>query len=155
MAAGPDVHALASSAIREALVPMAAFYLIFMAALGLGLLGLRRRGTGPVAETGGPPGGHDTVPAAPRGWPALIRHMLGTAIGGYLLLIAVSAGYYYGIAREGGDFLYSVVTGPALLIGLTMPVFATASWVSERTRHRRGKPPGGRGKPRGEGQPPP
>ena len=142
MAAGPDVPVLASSAIREALVPMAAFYLIFMAALGLGLRGLRRRGTGPVAETGGPPAGPDTVPGAPHGWAALIRHVLRTAIGGYLLLIAVSFGYYYGVARVGGEFLYSVITGPALLIGLSMPVFAAASWVSERKRGRRPKPPG-------------
>lgn len=147
MAAGPDVPVLASSAIREALVPMASFYVIFMAALGLGLRALRRRGTGPVAETGGPPGGQNTVPGAPRRWAALIGHVLRTAIGGYLLLIAVSFAYYYGVARVGGEFLYSVITGPALLIGLTMPVFAAASWASERKRGRRRKPPG-------EGPPP-
>jgi hypothetical protein len=148
MAAGPDIPVLASSAIREALVPMTAFYLIFMAALGFGLFGLHRRGTKPAAQTGEPPGGRSTVPGAPRGWTALIRHVLHTTIGGYLLLIAVSVAYYYGIAGVGGEFLYSVVTGPALLIGLTMPVFAAASWVSERTHSRRRKSPG-------KGQPPP
>lgn len=147
MAAGQDVPLLASSVIREALVPMAAFYLIFMAALGYGLLGVYRRGTRSAGETGGPPGGQAAVPRALRGWAALIRHVLSTAIGGYLLLIAVSVAYYYGIARVSGEFLYSVVTGPALLIGLSMPVFATASWVHERAHNRRGKLPG-------KGQPP-
>ncbi len=141
MAAGPVLPVLASSAIREALVPMAAFYLIFMAALGLGLRGLYRRGAEPTAETGGPPGGPASIPGAPLGWAALTRHVLGTVIGGYLLLIAVSVGYYYGIAQVGGAFLSSVVTGPLLLIGLTMPVFAAASWGYERARNR-GKSPG-------------
>ncbi len=142
MTAGPGVPVLASAAVTQALIPMAAFYLIFMAALGLGLRGLYRRGAWPATAAGGPPGGPATSPAVPRGWAALIRHVLGTAIGGYLLLIVVSVGYYYGIARVGGEFLYSVLTGPALLIGLTMPVFAAASWVSERARNRRGKSPG-------------
>ena len=32
--------------------------------------------------------------------------MIGTAAGGYLLLMAVVIGYYYGVARVGADFLY-------------------------------------------------
>jgi hypothetical protein len=131
---------LASPVIGQALVPMAAFYLILMAALGLGLLGLRRRGTG---QGGGPA----AVPGAPRGWAAFTRHLLATAIGGYLLLLAVVGAYYYGIARVGGPFLRSAVTGPALLIGLTMPVFAAIAWISVRA-HRRGQQPG-------QAQPPP
>ena len=160
---GLDMAGLAASVIRQSLIPMAAFYLIFMAALGLGLLllqrqsagaagsadesGRRRGGAGPMDEsprqpaTGGPTdengqqdGGRGSTPGVPRGWPALIRHALGTAAGGYLLLLAVVAGYYYGIARVGGDFLVSAVTGPALLIVLATPVFAALSWRAERSR---------------------
>lgn len=140
MASGPDNPVLSSPVIRQSLVPMAVFYLILMTALGLGLLGLHRRraeqASGPAA-----------VPRAPWGWPALTRHVLGTTIGGYLLLQAVAAAYYYGVARVGGAFLYSAVTGTALLIGLTMPIFAAVSWISERAHGRREKP--------GKAQPPP
>jgi hypothetical protein len=140
MMPGPDGLVLASPVIRQALVPMAAFYLILMAVLGLGLLGLRRRGAGQAS-------GPAAVPGAPRGWAAFTRHLLATAIGGYLLLLAVVGAYYYGIARVGGAFLHSAVTGPALLIGLTMPVFAAITWISARA-HRHGKPPS-------QAQPPP
>ena len=141
----PDAPVLASPVMRQAVVPMAAFYLILMAALGLGLLAQYRRGAG---QASGPRGGPAAVPGAPRGWAALARHVLGIAIGGYLLLLAVVAAYYYGIARVGGDFLSSAVTGPALLIGLSLPVFTAVSWISVRAHGRRGKPSG-------EAQPPP
>jgi hypothetical protein len=140
MTSRPDAAVLASPVIRQALVPMAAFYLILMAALGLGLLRLRRRGAGQAS-------GPTAAPDAPRGWAALARHVLGTAIGGYLLLLAVDVAYYYGVARVGGAFLSSAVTGPALLIGLAMPVFAVASWISRRVH--------GRCEKQGKAQPPP
>ncbi len=151
MTARPDIPVLASAVIRQALVPMVAFYLILMAALAVGLRGLHRGEAGPVrpaGENGEPLGGPATGPGARRGWAALIRHVLGTVLGGYLLLMAVAVAYYYGVARVGGAFLHSAVTGAALLVGLSMPVFAAASWVSERAHGRRGKP-------KGKGQPPP
>jgi hypothetical protein len=116
---------------------MAVFYLIFMAALGLGLLSLSRRGTG---QASGPPGRPAAVRRGLRGWAPLTRHVLGTVIGGYLLLMAAVTAYYYGVARVGGAFLYSAVTGTALLIGLTMPIFAALSWISARARRRRQEP---------------
>jgi hypothetical protein len=140
MVSGPHAPVLASLVIRQALVPMAAFYLILMAALGLGLLGLRRRGESQAAA--GPERGQAATGGPPRGWAALTRHVLSTVIGGYLLLMAVVAAYYYGVARVGGAFLSSAVTGTALLIGLTVPVFAAASWISRRVPGWRGKPPG-------------
>jgi len=45
----------------------------------------------------------------------------GTAVGGYLLLMAVVIVYYYGVARVAGDFITSAFTGTAMLIGLAMP----------------------------------
>jgi uncharacterized protein DUF6256 len=122
---------LPAPVIHQAVIPMAAFYLILMAALGAGLLLLRRHG-------GGAP---SPIPGPRRGWPALIRHVLGTAAGGYLLLLAVVTGYYYAIARVGGHFLTSAVTGFALLIALALPVFAACSWLAWRARHRDGTAP--------------
>ncbi len=144
---------LAASVIRQAIVPMAAFYLILMTALGLGLLGVLRSGARPARPgDAGPARPGDAAagtprPAAPRpraarGRAALIRHVLTTAAGGYLLLMVVVVAYYYAIARVGSEFLRSAATGAALLIGLALPVFAAASWVSGRVHSRGGAAPG-------------
>jgi len=60
----------------------------------------------------------------------------GTAVGGYLLLMAVVIGYYYGVARVGGDFVKSAFTGTAMLIGIALPLWGAASWLTERRRRR-------------------
>jgi hypothetical protein len=144
------VTGLAASAVQQAAIPMAVFYLIFMTALGVGLLRLNRRGAeDPMAGTGRPPGpgspadswpqdGQRGATGPPGGWLALTRHVLGTAAGGYLLLFAVATSYYYAIVRVGGDFLASALTGPALLIVLATPVWAALSRLAQRA-HRRGE----------------
>lgn len=96
-------------------------YLLVMGCLALGLRVLRRGARRPVPTSPGK-----------RGWPALIRMVAGTAVGGYLLLMAVVVGYYQGVARVGGHFLASAFTGCALLIGTALPVLLAASWSAER-----------------------
>lgn len=107
-------------------------YLLVMAYLGLGLLLLRRRPT-----TSWAPARRLAPAPVRRGWPALVRNIVGTAIGGYLMLLAVVIGWYEGIARLGDHFLLSAVTGAAQLIGISLPVFFLASWAV--SRHARGK----------------
>ena len=118
---------------------MLAGYLVIMTALGLGLRLLAR------PDAGGRPGGSRRAerpdgarPAAGSrgGWLALARHVAGTAVGGYLLLMAVVIAYYYGVARVGGDFIKSAFTGTAMLIGLALPLWGAASWLTERRRQR-------------------
>jgi Family of unknown function (DUF6256) len=125
-----------SLAERQAVVPMAAGYLILMSALGFGLRRLyRSRGT-PSGGVEGPDEAR-AAPAAPgprTGWAALVRGVAGTVGGGYLLLLAVVVAYYLGVARVGPGFLESAVTGTALLLGLAAPVFAALSWLAERRR---------------------
>ncbi len=134
---------LAASAERQALVPMAAGYLILMSALALGLRRLYRpRAT--QAGPGQPPGPSPAGSRRRSGWAALARQVIGTVVGGYLLLMAVVVAYYYAVARVGPGFLEGAVTGNALLIGLAAPVFAAASWLAERLRRRRGRPDGTR-----------
>jgi hypothetical protein len=132
-----------SSLIRHDVLPVGIGYLLLMAALGAGLR-LARRRPGDASATGARPG-PEAAPAArpaataaaPRpGWLRLARHYAGTAIGGYLLLMAVVILYYYGVARVGGAFIVSAFTGCALLIALSTPVFALASWLTERRRAR-------------------
>ncbi|UQA97397.1 DUF6256 family protein [Streptomyces halobius] len=114
-------------------------YLLVMGYLGVGLLLLRR----PPEHTEQPPrrpgprraGAPVPVPAR-RGWPGLIRQVVGTAIGGYVLLMVAAFGYYYGVVGLGGRFLLSAVTGSALMVGVSLPLFFIASWVAAWWRKR-------------------
>ncbi len=126
---------LAASVERQALVPMAAGYLILMTALALGLRSLYRpRAT--QAEPGRSPGPSPAGSRRRDGWAALAWHAAGTVVAGYLLLIAVVIAYYYAVARVGPGFVEGAITGSALLIVLAVPVFAAASWLAERLRRR-------------------
>ena len=146
-----SLNALAASTDRQALVPMAAGYVILMSALAFGLYRLYRPkaaragageapGPSPVGPSPVGPSPSGPSPSGARqssGWAALARHVMGTVIGGYLLLQAVVVAYYYPVARVGHRFLESAVTGTALLLGLAAPVFAAASWLDERRRRGR------------------
>jgi hypothetical protein len=164
--AGQGAVLLASAVIRQALVPMAAGYLLVMGALAAGLslwwrhrddpgwlarpplAGRQRTGRRRQQRAGAGAGALPAAAPAPgarRGWPALLRRVAGTVAGGYLLLLAVVFGYYFGVAEVGGDFLLSAISGSALLIGLAMPVALAFSWITQRrhTRQRaaRDRPP--------------
>jgi Family of unknown function (DUF6256) len=120
--------------LRQDFVPMVAGYLIIMTALAAGLRLARRSPARPAdAAQAGRDGG---APASAAGWWRLARQVAGTMVGGYLLLMAVVILYYYLVARVGGAFIKSAFTGGALLIGLVIPVFAAASWLTERRRSR-------------------
>jgi Family of unknown function (DUF6256) len=138
-----SLNVLAASTDRQALVPMAAGYLILMSALAFGLYRLYRPKAVRAGESPGPSPAGTGKPPSPAGsrrrsgWASLTWHVMGTVIGGYLLLQAVVVAYYYGVARVGPGFLESAVTGTALLLGLAAPVFAAASWLDERRRRGR------------------
>ena len=130
---------LASSLIRQALVPMLAGYLLVMATLGFGLRLLCRPKAGDQhgrGLTAGPPEGPGSAAGSRPDWLALARHVTGTAVGGYLLLMALVIAYYYGVARVGGDFIKSAFTGTAMLIAIALPLWGAASWLTERRRRR-------------------
>ena len=146
---------MSSSLIRQDVLPVGVGYLLVMGALAVGL-GLSRRGgdPAPAGDAGRPEGGQAeggqvvgglAGGGLAGGWLRLARRYAGTAIGGYLLLMAVVILYYYGVARVGGAFIESAFTGCALLIALTTPVFALASWLTvgrrDRAARRRGPAP--------------
>ena len=121
---------MSSHLIRSDLDPILGGYLILMIILAVGLRTLRHRvaaGKPTTRLTG----------RRDRGWPALILHVLADALGGYLLLMAVVVLYYYGVARVGSDFLMSAVTGCLLLLGISLPLFLAASWLTQRRQQRR------------------
>ena len=127
-----------TTADRQALIPMAAGYLIWMSALGFGLYRLYHPRGSPSAagqEPGTPPS-QEPAPLPGKGQrtgrAAWLRQIAGTVIFGYLLLMAVIVAYYFGVAKVGPGFLESALTGTALLLGLATPVFAALSWLTGR-----------------------
>jgi len=124
-------------------------YLLVMGSLAIGLRSVQRSGkaeavTDAKRRAGQPNSApvSTSVPAPARtpapdrpdpGWRRLAIYCLGTAVGGYLLLMAVLIAYYYGVGvAHGGNFVQSGFSGCALLLGLAAPVFVALSWLTER-----------------------
>ena len=129
----------ASSPVSQALIPMLVGYLVIMTARGFGLRLLARSKAGGLhgrTRTAERPGRTPPAAGSRRGWLALARHVTGTAVGGYLLLMAVVIAYYYGVAQVAGDFITSAFTGTAMLIAIALPLWGAASWLTERRRQR-------------------
>ncbi|MFI9202902.1 DUF6256 family protein [Streptomyces sp. NPDC053048] len=116
-------------------------YLLVMGYLGIGLLTMRRHPGRPW-----PPARRLAPTRHGRGWLAFTRQVFGTALGGYLTLLAVAISYYRGVAHLGTGFLMSAVTGAALMAGITLPAFLLASWIAT---HRRSQGPAGSRRPPG------
>lgn len=129
--AGPPPPPLLSVPLTVALMLIA--YLLVMGYVAAGLRILYRADR----RTAGWRIGRCTPEGARRGWPGLIWQAASTALGGYVLLMAVVVGYYEGVARVAGSFLASAFTGCALLIGISLPLFLGVSWLVERRRRAR------------------
>jgi hypothetical protein len=129
---------MSSQLLRQDLIPIGTGYLILMAVLAAGLRLLRRSaGDQPGAEDPGDAGSGGKAPSrvARRvrpGWARFAVQIGGTVLGGYLVLLAVDVGYYYGVARVAGQFLDSAFTGTALLVAVSLPLFAIRSWLAWR-----------------------
>jgi Family of unknown function (DUF6256) len=115
--------------IRQDVVPMAVGFGLTMATLGLALWVTMRRGRG-LGGANGPP--------ERRGWPAFIRYLLGTALGGWATLMAIVLLYYVAVAGQGRRFLLDALTGTALMaFGIGVPSLLLIAWVVDLWRRRR------------------
>ncbi len=126
---------MSSALIRQDLVPMVVGYALIMGALAIGLRIIRRspaHGQEEAADHGFRSGRLNVTARVRPGWRRLAVHSLATAVGGYLVLMAVIIGYYYGVAPIAGNFVESAFSGCALLIGLAALVFVALSWLAER-----------------------
>jgi hypothetical protein len=120
---------VSSALIRQDLVPMIVGYALIMGGLAVGLL-LARRSPGDEQE---PRSGRLALTARVKpGWRRLGVHSLATAVGGYLVLMAVIILYYNEVAPVSGNFVVSAFSGCAMLIGLAAPVFFALSWLADR-----------------------
>jgi hypothetical protein len=120
-------------------------YTLIMVTLAIGLRIVQRSGkaesvsTASTSEPAEATAGQVTRRTRPRvlarpgpGWRRLAIFSLSTAVGGYLLLMVVIIGYYFGISPVAGNFVHSAFSGCAMLIGLAAPVFIALSWLAER-----------------------
>jgi hypothetical protein len=121
---------LGSVPVRQDVIPLAVGFALTMLALGLGLrVSTReaRRGAGGAPE-----------PYERRGWPAFVRYLLGTALGGWALLMAIVLLYYVAVAGQGHAFLVAAFTGTALMaFGIGVPSLLLIAWIGDRLRRRR------------------
>jgi predicted alpha/beta hydrolase len=151
---------MSSMLLRQDVGPMVVGYALVMGALAIGLRMLRRSVSKPGTESAesraraisrsrpasrsrarpGPVSrARADLPAVTSmqpGWPRLILHYVGTAVGGYLLLMIILILYYQFVSTFGGDFIASGFSGCGLLLGLSAPVFLALSWLAERTGWR-------------------
>jgi hypothetical protein len=118
------------SLIRQDLVPMIVGYVLVMGALAIGLRLVRRS----PERSRQPRSGRLAVTARVRpGWRRLGIHSLLTAVGGYLVLMAVIILYYAGLKPpRAGNSVEAAFSGCAMLIGLAAPVFLALSWLADR-----------------------
>jgi len=115
-------------------------YALVMGSLAIGLRMVQRSGKDAAVTDAKRDAGRVTARERLRaivrpepGWRRLAIHCLGTAVGGYLLLMAVLTAYYFGVGvAHGGNFVQSGFSGCALLLGLAAPVFIALSWLTER-----------------------
>jgi len=82
------------------------------------------------------------TPEKRTGWMPFILRLLGTALGGYLVLMAIVLLYYVAVAGQGRSFLIAAFTGNALVaFGIGVPALLVIAWVGERLRVRRERHP--------------
>ncbi len=127
MAAAAD-----SGLLRHDVIPVLSGYLVVMSILLAHRWDRRRR----AAQ------GRPDEPIAIRGWPptwaGLTRYLLATALGGYVVFIAVILLYYFALGGENLTFIRDALTGGVWLgLGIAVPGLLFLGWVEERIGKRR------------------
>jgi Family of unknown function (DUF6256) len=112
-----------SLADRQALVPMAAGYLVLMSALGFGLRRLYRPAPSGAAEGPDPARATPPGPGERDGWAALLRRVAGIVVGGYLLLM---------VARDRN--MSVVLLAPSPAAAHPMPTVCRSGSITATTR---------------------
>ncbi|GAB2910655.1 DUF6256 family protein [Streptomyces mayteni] len=66
------------------------------------------------------------------GWPEFARQLAGTFVGGWLLTMVVTVGYFGGLARHNFEFVKDATTGTLSLMAVVYPLFLGLAWVRSR-----------------------
>ena len=113
--------------LREVIAPVLTGYVIV---LGM-LVGYRRA----VARG-------DRRPLRPKpvgtDWPGLLRHVVGTAVGGYAFFLLLVVVFYFILGGHSSTLVTdALLYGSLLTFGISVPVFLALSWAQRRIRARR------------------
>ena len=144
-----------SDLIRHDVIPVLSGYVLLMAMLLLAggrspRRALLRSGTAPyrygairrrILQRGRSPSPTDRPEAAGSAWPRLVRYLVATAAGGYMLFLAIVIVYYLALGGETSKFIRDAVFGGAwLAFGVAVPALLAAAWFEDRVRSRRRGP---------------
>jgi hypothetical protein len=112
--------------LRHDIIPVAAAYVVF---LGL-LITYRMSSRRPSVRTR--PGHPEARDADPR-WGDLIRHVAGTAAGGYAFFLSIVVLFYFTLGGEDLAFIrQAFVEGSLLTFAFVLPSFLLFSFLADR-----------------------
>ena len=99
---------------RRIVPPLVAAFAVFLAMLRVAT----RSGRGEVVRARG-------------SWRDFVRYLAVTAVGGYLVLLAIVLVFHVVLARDHAAFR-SAAAGGAALLAIVVPVFVLAEWITRR-----------------------
>ena len=79
----------------------------------------------------------------PIRWSGLVRHIVGTAVGGYVFFLLLVVVFYFILGEHSSTLVTdALVYGSLLAFTVVVPVFLVLSWAQSRIRAR-GRASGG------------
>ncbi len=113
--------------LAQVVAPVGGAYVLVLAAL-FGYRRSRRRHRASAADDGA----RKKSPSSP-GWRDLVRYVLATAAGGYVLFLAIVVVFYPVLGRQDRTFLLEALReGSLLAFAIVVPGFLLISWLYER-----------------------
>jgi hypothetical protein len=117
--------------LRRDVIPVAAAYLVF-----LGLLITYRVTIGTRSPRSGPREERQSG-GVPR-WGDLIRHLAGTAVGGYAFFLLIVVVFYFSLGGEELEFIrQALFEGSILTFALVLPAFLLFAFLDDLRSRRR------------------
>ncbi len=112
--------------LRGVVAPVGTAYVVVLALLWQ--FGRARR-----AGTAAPQTPNPRRAGAVTSWPALLRHVLSTVAGGYLLFLLIVGVFYFVLGDHDERFLLQALReGSVLTFAIVVPAFLLISWLYER-----------------------
>ncbi len=112
--------------LREVVAPVLTGYVVV-----LGMLVAYRR-----AESRRDPKALRPRPV-PSSWSGLVRHVVGTAVGGHAFFLLLVVVFYFILGQHSSTLVTdALVFGSLLTVVVVVPVFLVLSWAQSRFRNR-------------------